>query len=291
MRGKLFFLVSVFLAVVLAGGVSNGALIAYYNFGTGSPSTANQGTAGSAADGVLINGAQIVDIDTTAGGVEWALQLNNMTGSSLADCQYMNITNGDDNWYDTAVPGGYSPVTFAAWVRMDTDTTRNWRTILSKGYETALCLATGTPVSSGIDQVSFSYHKRISALAPLYGTVGTMSDEYWSHVVAVMGEGGGSVCGLYINGVLQESQTTWISMLTNDLDLLIGAEPNRTDCQYGWNGMLDDVRIYDEFIDAQGVMDLFNDTYSAARPTIPDPATILLLGLGGLALYGRRRRT
>jgi hypothetical protein len=53
--------------------------------------------------------------------------------------------------------------------------------------------------------------------------------------------------------------------------------------------MIDDIRIYDEHIDAQGVMDLFNDTYSDARPTIPEPATILLVGLGGLAVIGRRR--
>ena len=54
--------------------------------------------------------------------------------------------------------------------------------------------------------------------------------------------------------------------------------------------MIDDVRIYDEHIDAQGAMDLFVNTYSPIG-RIPERATIALLGLGGLALLGRRWRT
>jgi hypothetical protein len=72
MSGKTFFLVSIFLAVGLSGGVSNGDLIAYYNFGTTTATTANQGTAGTVADGVLVNMAQIIDIDTSARGLEYA---------------------------------------------------------------------------------------------------------------------------------------------------------------------------------------------------------------------------
>jgi len=74
----------------------------------------------------------------------------------------------------------------------------------------------------------------------------------------------------------------------NELDLLIGAEPNRTDYQFGWNGMIDDVRIYDTAIDAQGAMDLFVNTFSPVS-RIPEPATIFLLGLSGLAVLGRKR--
>ena len=254
--------------VLAMAGISNGALIAYYDFGTTSPSPANQGTLGAVADGVLMNGATIVDIDTTARGVEWALQLNNTTGSSLADCQYMNITNGDDTWYDTAIPAGSGARTYAAWVRMDTSTTQTWSTILSKGFETAVNVAAGTPSGNGMDQVVFSHQTGFASWSPLKGTVSVMSDWAWSHVVATIdGEDFKTGC-LYINGVLQDSRQTWGALYQNDLDLLIGAEPNRTAYQFGWNGMIDDVRIYDEYLDEYDVVNLFLDTSPSVNPWI-----------------------
>jgi hypothetical protein len=282
---KLFCL----LAVLAIAGSANAALIAYYNFGVSSPTSANQGTAGSAADGVLVNNATIVDIDTSARGVQYALQLNNTTGSGLADSSYMNITNGDDTWYDSAIPATSGQRAYAAWVRLEPTTTQTWSIFMSKGYETSLNMGTGTPQGNGYDQVVFSYHTGIASWSPLKGTVSAASDTLWIHVVGTFDNVDYKTGYLYINGVLQNSRQTWGPLYANDLDLLIGAEPNRTAYQFGWNGMIDDVRIYDEFIDAQGALDLFNNTYDPSRPTIPEPATIALLGLGGLALLRRRR--
>ena len=45
-----------------------------------------------------------------------------------------------------------------------------------------------------------------------------------------------------------------------------------------WAGWLSDVRIYDQAL-----------TYDDVMTTVPEPATIALLGLGGLALLRRRR--
>jgi len=275
-----------FLAVLAISGGSNAALIAYYDFGISSPSSANMGTAGSAADGVLFGNATIVDIDTTGRGVEYALQLNNTTGSSFADQSYMNITNGDDTWYDSAIPATLGARSFAAWIRMEPDTTQTKSMFMSKGYETALAFGCGTQVSR--DDVAFSYHTGIASWAPLTGTVSAMSDTYWIHVVATIDGVDYKTGSLYINGVLQDSRQTWGPLYQNDLDLLIGAEPNRTGFQFGWNGMIDDVRIYDEHIDAQDAMDLFVNTFSPIS-RIPEPTTVLLLGLGGLALLGRKR--
>ncbi|MHC4739853.1 MAG: hypothetical protein ACYS9Y_13185, partial [Planctomycetota bacterium] len=179
MRGKIFYLVSVFLAVGLAGGVSNGALIAYYNFGTNSPSTANQGTAGTVADGVLMGGATIVDIDTTARGMEWALKLDATAGH-----QYMNISNGND-WFSSIVSGGHGPFAIAAWVRQEACTTATWNTLISKGYDSAFYVGTGTPYGYGIDKFVFSYPGAIGVSDPLRSDIGVRSsyDSCWRHVV------------------------------------------------------------------------------------------------------------
>jgi len=278
------------LAVLSIAGSVNAALIAYYDFGMSSPSTANMGTAGSAADGVLVGNATIVDIDTTGRGVEYALQLNNTTGSSFADQSYMNITNGDDSWYDSAIPATSGARSYAAWVRLDPSTTQSWSMLMSKGYETSLALGCGTPQGNGWDQPVFSYHTGIASWSPLKSTISLASDTYWTHIIATVDGVDYKTASLYINGVLQESRQTWGPLYANDLDLLIGGEPapGQSGFQFGWNGMIDDVRIYDEHIDAQDAMDLFVNTYSPIHWT-PEPATIFMMGLGGLALLSRKR--
>ena len=210
---KLFCL----LAVLAIAGAANAGLIAYYDFGMSSPTSANMGTAGTAADGVLVNGATIIDIDTTARGVEYALQLNNTTGSGLADCQYMNITNGDDTWYDTAIPATSGARGFAAWVQLLPTTTQTWSAAMSKGYETALYLGTGTPQGNGWDQAVFSYHKGVASWSPLKGTVAMSDDTYWYHLVASVDGVDYKTCTLYVNGVLQQSLQSWQPMYQNDL--------------------------------------------------------------------------
>jgi hypothetical protein len=282
---KLFCL----LAVLAIAGAANASLVAYYNFGMTTATSANQGTAGTAADGVLVGNATIVDIDTSARGVEWALQLNNTTGSGLADSSYMNITNGDDTWYDSVIPATSGARGYAMWVQLLPTTTQQWSLAMSKGYETSLALGAGTPQGNSWEEAVFSYHTGVASWSPLKGTVKMSSDTYWYHMVATFDGVDYKTGSLYINGVLQDSRQVWGPLYANDLDLLIGAEPNRTGYQFGWNGMIDDVRIYDEHIDATGAYDLFVNTYDDARPTIPEPATIALLGLGGLALLRRRR--
>jgi len=274
--GKMRRIVLAASIVLAIASVSNGDLIAYYDFGMTSPSSANMGTAGTVADGVLINGATIVDIDTSARGVEYALQLNNTTGSGLADCQYMNITNGND-WFSSIVSGGLGPFAIAAWVHQDVCTTATWNTLISKGYDSAFYVGTGTPYGYGIDKFVFSYPEAIGVSEPLRSDI-SARNSCWTHVVVTVDGVDYKTASLYINGVLAESRQTWSSLAANTLDILIGAEPNKTDCQYGWNGLIDEVRIYDEHIDAQGAYDLFINTYSECGQYPPWVTSVDIVG-------------
>ncbi|MHC4394631.1 MAG: LamG domain-containing protein [Planctomycetota bacterium] len=268
------------LVVLAIASVSNGALIAYYNFGTSSPSTANQGTLGTVADGILNGGATIVDIDPDARGVEYALHLDNAGVTGWANHARMNITNGDDSWFDNATGNDGQGYTIAAWIKQPTNTTSGWVTLVSKGYESAFHLATDT-AQGDPGQVVFAAHCAFAAWEPLKGTTDVRSDTYWYHVAATVDNVDHKTAALYINSVLQDSRQEWCPTYTNDVDILIGDEPNRTGWDFAWNGYIDEVRIYDYALDDTEVYDLFINGCSpvyGCTPCLACPVSLEITG-------------
>ncbi|MCD6393495.1 MAG: LamG domain-containing protein, partial [Planctomycetes bacterium] len=103
--------------------------------------------------------------------------------------------------------------------------------------------------------------------------------DQWVHYAGVYTPG--TSMDVYLDGDLAFSLTTGIpasQYSANGNAALIGNRPGCGDC--GWYGALDEVRMY---------TDALSETDIEAIMAIPEPTTMLLLSLGGLALIRRKR--
>ena len=57
---------------------------------------------------------------------------------------------------------------------------------------------------------------------------------------------------------------------------------------HDFNGAVQEVLIYDHLLDAGQMTTV--ETYLSTKVQVPEPSSIALLGLGGLALFLRRRK-
>jgi hypothetical protein len=97
----------------------------------------------------------------------------------------------------------------------------------------------------------------------------------WTHVALVQNN---ADIFIYVNGVLANSAgDANVPSISSPLNAGIGAYNSGTYIDGFFDGLIDDVRIYDHALSEGDI-----------RAIMPEPATVLLLGLGGLLL--RRRR-
>ena len=86
---------------------------------------------------------------------------------------------------------------------------------------------------------------------------------------------------IYSNGTEVASTTGFGGSAVNpNANVYLGGDPVHTGNGRGFIGVVDELKFFDTFLDAAAVQ----------QAMIPEPATLTLLGLGGLFVALRRRK-
>jgi hypothetical protein len=210
--------------------LDTGSLVAWYKFDEGSGDTvADSGTAG--IDGVA------------HGDPTWA---DGALGKAMVfdgNDAYVNL--GNNPKFDIT-----NQITVSAWIKINAFD-KGYQTIISKG-DTAWRLQR----HRSTDSLEFGCMGLPLASNPrwggIYGKVG-VNDGQWHHAA---GTYDGRKISLYVDGVLDVSEDAVGTIRTNDHEVHIGQnaeKPGRC-----WNGMIDDIRVYNYALSADEIANIFS---------------------------------
>ncbi|MCH8045035.1 MAG: LamG domain-containing protein [Planctomycetes bacterium] len=252
--------------LILIGNSLNAGLINHWRFEEGSgTTTADAGSAG--AIGTLMNGAAW---DTT----EFA------PIGSTASIRF----DGDDDrvqatGYKAPLVQGTLDRTYAAWIKTAPTNDQN-DGIFGMGTNTGgLKWTIRTQRQNG--PVDGNLRVEVNGGYKTGTTV--IDDGEWHHIAVTWTDDGTPDVNdalLYVDGVLETTDAVLDETMNtaNGIDVRLGESVNGRN----WDGWLDDMRIYDEVLDADAIFALAN---------IPEPSAIVLAAFGLLGLLcGRRRR-
>jgi len=216
---------------------NTGRLIAWWKLDDGSGNTVAD-SSGNSRNGKLVG-------DTT-----W---VDGITGGALAfdgegDC----VDMGKDPAFDIR-----NQITASAWIKVNAFD-RDWQTIVAKGdrawrlqrnwNKNTLEFACSGLVVPGSDW------------GPIYGNI-DVNDGHWHHVAGVYDQ---EKIYLYIDGSLDASAAALGAIRVNEEPVYIGENsqmPNRF-----WNGLIDDVRIYNYALSAEEISEITKNVLMRSLP-------------------------
>ena len=207
-------------------------------------------------------------------------KLDDGSGNTVADSSGFGRNGkliGDPNWIDGITSGALSfdgdgdyvdmgkdpafdikkQITVSAWIKVNAFD-KDWQNVISKGDR-----AWRLQRNQGENTLEFACSGLVvpgSDWGPVYGNI-DVDDGHWHHVAGVYDQ---QNIYLYIDGNLDASTTAAGNIRVNEEPVYIGENsqiPNRF-----WNGMIDDVRIYNYALSAEEISEITQNVLMRSLP-------------------------
>lgn len=187
-------------------------------------------------------------------------------------------------------PYGGAPISFAAWINPDTITTASMGTDENRIFTTYRSTSWGSQLFAGLGESADGGQsgKFLLSFYPYYNYKSTAlisTTDGW-HQVAFTYDGTEAI--VYIDGV-EDGRFTSTYHDPSSLDMRIGATyyPGYGGAYRSFDGLIDDVQFYAGALDPCHVLYLYDHPGAVLYP---EPSTMALAVMGGLALVRARRR-